>query len=466
MLKNGRLPIAKIVSKSVKLDSGISGAFVRGYVSHTQSKQSTIAIPPAQVGEKLAPPSAGAFLKPLSTKELLSLGAIGCATINDKVLNSVIKVFPYVPSSVVKMFVSSLYCGGDNIMEAREKGKMLRGRGINNMMLSLTIEDCEGIKNIDINYIVEETIRSLHEVLKPNMEEQLSVAEDVNVIPPGYLALKPSALVSNPSDVLKNFMAPEWREKSDELVENCSRITEEVFRLNQEFAKRYPDRKAPFFVSTIDAEKYISQEPGVRELQRILFAKYNPRSSRMVSCIGTWQLYLRDSAAELELQRERAQREGYRLGLKLVRGAYLHSEPNRDIIFPSKEATDENFNDVMVKVIQDLLVRGEDSVYGHMVVASHNYHSQMLATMLLVSSDGSYGKANVVLAQLLGMSDNVTHDLIYNHGAKNIIKYVPWGPPEETKDYLLRRLQENGDAMKSESGWPLVKQVAKTLLHL
>ena len=96
--------------------------------------------------------------------------------------------------------------------------------------------------------------------------------------------------------------------------------------------------------------------------------------------------------------------------------------------------------------------------------AHHNYQSQMLVTNLLKSTqDNSYAKSNIVLGQLLGMADNVTYDLITNHGAKNIIKYVPWGPPLETKDYLLRRLQENGDAVRSDNGWPLIKAIAKSI---
>ena len=57
-------------------------------------------------------------------------------------------------------------------------------------------------------------------------------------------------------------------------------------------------------------------------------------------------------------------------------------------------------------------------------------------------------KTNVVLGQLLGMADSVTYDLIENNKFGNVIKYVAWGPPLETKEYLLRRLEENGDAVK------------------
>ncbi|KAH3676517.1 hypothetical protein OGATHE_001496, partial [Ogataea polymorpha] len=72
-------------------------------------------------------------------------------------------------------------------------------------------------------------------------------------------------------------------------------------------------------------------------------------------------------------------------------------------------------------------------------------------------------RSNVVLGQLLGMADNVTFELMNNYQAKNVIKYVPWGPPKETKEYLLRRLEENGDAVRSDNGWPFFKQVLAAL---
>ena len=195
--------------------------------------------------------------------------------------------------------------------------------------------------------------------------------------------------------------------------------------------------------------------------------KFNPVSSPLVSCIGTWQLYLRDSKQHLNEEIKLAKENGYKLGLKLVRGAYMHSELNRDsIIHSNKFDTDMNYDQIVMDIIKDLSKNGDQSIYGHLVVASHNYKSQLIATKLLKESKSLYANSNVVLGQLLGMADNVTHDLVYNHGAKNIIKYVPWGPPLETKDYLLRRLQENGDAVRADNGWPLCKAVFKTLFLL
>lgn len=444
------------------------------FVSQTSAAKNTAigAVPPvidAQSSlpsqmEEQQPPSSVGYLKTLHKKELFSLGVIGCVTMNKLFLDLAIKVFPFVPTFLIKWLISSLYCGGDNFAQVRECGKNLQSRGISNMMLSLTIEDSEGTKNIDINHIVDETIKSIREVLKPNIVSQLETAADVNDIPPGYIALKPSALVSNPGEVLLHFKEEAWKSQRDQLVANCSAITQVVYDLNQELLKKYPSRKSPFFVSTIDAEKYELQNGGVYELQRILFQKFNPKESPIISCIGTWQLYLTDSALELQAEYARAEKEGYKLGVKLVRGAYIHSEAKRDtVIQPTKEASDLNYNNVMTTVIEDLLAKGSKSTYGHLVVASHNYHSQMLATKLLQEKGALAGKSNVVLAQLLGMADNVTYDLITNHGVKNIIKYVPWGPPLETKDYLLRRLQENGDAVRADNGWPLLKSIYKSL---
>lgn len=466
-LKAVRLGYASTSLRSMMYGSTVLS---RTYVSQTPSQNNTAVgtMPVMNMRsssslEEDQPPSSVNYLKTLSKKELFSLGMIGCVTLNKFTLDLAIKVFPFVPVFLIKWLISALYCGGDNPKEVRECGENLQKRGISNMMLSLTIEDSEGVKNIDINYIVKETIKSVHEVLKPNLLKQLETAVDVNDVAPGYIALKPSALVANPSEVLLNFKNEAWKAQREELINNCSAVTQVIYNLNQELLKKYPSRQAPFFVATIDAEKYDLQM-GVYELQRILFEKFNPQSSPIVSCIGTWQLYLTDSAQELQTEYERAKKEGYKLGLKLVRGAYIHSEPNRDaIIQPTKEASDVNYNNVITTVIEDLLAKGSKSTYGHLVVASHNYHSQMLATKLLEEKGSAAGKHNVVLGQLLGMADNVTYDLITNHGVKNIIKYVPWGPPLETKDYLLRRLQENGDAVRADNGLPLLKSIAKSI---
>ena len=68
---------------------------------------------------------------------------------------------------------------------------------------------------------------------------------------------------------------------------------------------------------------------------------------------GTYQAYLVDCNTRLETDLERARREGFHLGAKLVRGAYMVHERERaaklgytDPIQPSVEATHASYNQV------------------------------------------------------------------------------------------------------------------------
>ncbi|CCD26339.1 uncharacterized protein NDAI_0H01650 [Naumovozyma dairenensis CBS 421] len=417
-------------------------------------------------------PNSTAYLKTLSRMEIFSLAFIGLVTLNKLILNLVIKLFPILPTPLVLLFVSRLYCGGTTPKQVLKCGKNLQKRGISNMMLSLTIENSEGDKTFNTDTIVEQTIESIHTILKPNLLEQLnsSTLADVNDIAPGYLALKPSALIEKPKEVLLNFgniHNKYWQQQRRKLIDNCSKINQIIFDLNKELLKKYPTRKSPFFVCTIDAEKFDLQTKGVYQLQRILMKKFNSTSSPIVSCIGTWQLYLRHSAEQIEMEKKLAHENNYKLGLKIVRGAYMHSEKDRaSIIHETKFDTDVNYDQIMTKIMADMTEKNEESSFGHLIVACHNYKSQIVATQILADKkDCEYAKSNVVIGQLLGMADNLTYDLVNNRGAKNIIKYVPWGPPRETKDYLLRRLQENGDAVRNDNGWPLLKNIMKSFFE-
>ena len=404
------------------------------------------------------------YLDSLSNRMLFNYAAIGLCTLNKPILNLVIKMFPLIPTQVLDFFIGKIYCGGATPKEVIQTGEELSKRGINNMMLSLTIEDSEGTKNIDIEYIVSETIKSIDTILKPHI---LSLAEspdhEINEIPPGYIVLKPSAVISNPVQVLLNYENPEYKQQWDQLNENCARVVERVAELNKTLGKQYPERKSPFFVTVIDAEKYDLQQ-GVYQLQRNLFQRFN-KIGDFVQVVGTIQMYLKHSFDMIKLEEKLARTHNYRVGLKLVRGAYIHSEPDRGVIHDTKADTDNSYNSGIQHVLTDLKENSEKATLGHLVVASHNHKSSRLASDLINNSTNQTFKSNVVLGQLLGMADDVTYDLIENQGVKNIIKYVPWGPPVETKDYLLRRLQENGDAVRSDNGWPLVKNVFKVYKH-
>lgn len=414
----------------------------------------------------LTPPNFS-YLKDFTVGELLSFTTIGAVASHKSLLNLAIKVFPFVPMPLIKALVYKIYCGGETIEEVKTTGARLAKRGINNMMISLTIEACNGNDNVDPDFIVEQTSKSVDDILIPHTILMIETSgKDINAIPAGYVALKPTGFVKNAADVLKNYNAPEYKEQFEELVSKVSAICQTIYDANQRLAELYPARVAPFAVGVIDAEKHELQN-GVYELQRRLYAKFN-KVNAPVTVVGTLQMYLSESSQLLALEEKLARENNYRLGLKLVRGAYIHSEKNRaTVIHKTKEDTDMNYDQGISYCIDSILAHeGNESTIGHLVVASHNGESMKLATQKTYKSEFSVGnknKANICLGQLLGMADSVTHDLIKNDKVDNVIKYVPWGPPLETKEYLLRRLEENGDAVKNDNGLPLVKAALLTM---
>ncbi|CAK9441455.1 uncharacterized protein LODBEIA_P53230 [Lodderomyces beijingensis] len=433
-------------------------------VSFTQPQAGEEADQPRQV-------SPHAYLKSFTNMELVGFFTMGLCTLNKAVLTACIKLFPYLPLPLIKTLIYRIYCSGETPADIIKTAARLNERGIKNVMMSLTIEACEDNPNIDPDYIIDQTNLSINEALVPHMVKMIEEAgrDKINDIPPGYIALKPTGFVKNAAHVLANYNNGE-EEAFAHLLSKAERACQAVYDANQKLSHQYPERIAPFVVAVVDAEKFDLQ-PGVYELQRQLYQKFN-KLNQPVNVVGTLQMYLTDSCSLLTFEEKLAKLNNYRLGLKLVRGAYIHSEKNRSVVIhKTKEDTDNNYNAGISYCIDSILeqnsnANANESTIGHLVVASHNADSLRLASSKVYNNTTAQNKNknNVVLGQLLGMADDVTYDLIKNHKINNVIKYVPWGPPLETKQYLLRRLEENGDAVKSGNGWPLVKATFATLM--
>src|SRR5690606_36639323 len=97
----------------------------------------------------------------------------------------------------------------------------------------------------------------------------------------------------------------------------------------------------------IDAEESWMQQ-AVADLVTNMMQKYNTEKPIVYN---TLQMYRHDRMAFVKAQLEHAKANGYYLGYKIVRGAYMVKENERAIkkgyptpICESKAATDENFN--------------------------------------------------------------------------------------------------------------------------
>jgi proline dehydrogenase len=168
---------------------------------------------------------------------------------------------------------------------------------------------------------------------------------------------------------------------------------------------------------------------------------------------NTYQLYRHDKLASLKSDCSQAESEGYFLGAKLVRGAYMEIERLRaqqkgypSPIHESKEATDKDYDAGILFCLDRLS-------HVSFVAGTHNEQScRFLATEMKNRNIGA-DHPQIFFAQLYGMSDHLTFNLAYRYF--NVAKYMPYGNIEEVMPYLFRRAQEN-TSVAGQAGRELV----------
>ncbi|KAK3936223.1 FAD-linked oxidoreductase-like protein [Diplogelasinospora grovesii] len=211
-----------------------------------------------------------------------------------------------------------------------------------------------------------------------------------------------------------------------------------------------------------DAEQHAVQA-GIDDWTLNYMRKYNTQDRAVV--YGTYQAYLKATPATLSRHLAVAHDEGFTLGVKLVRGAYLGSDP-RHLIYDTKAETDAAYDAIAdallrrqwIAPLQAPPARDNDGkpVFPsvNMVLASHNRDSVLKARATLDAGDRS---TEVAFAQLQGMADEVSCELVSTNDAAGsdsstykpqAYKYLVWGSTGECMKYLLRRAQENRDAVQ------------------
>ncbi len=187
----------------------------------------------------------------------------------------------------------------------------------------------------------------------------------------------------------------------------------------------------------IDAEESWIQDP-VDRLSMEMMEIFNKEK---VIVYNTIQLYRHDRLHFLRISHQIAQQQGFKLGMKLVRGAYMEKERERAYdkgykspIQPDKAATDRDYDASVRYCIENI---NDISV----IVASHNDESNLLAARLLNEKGLPHNHPHVHFSQLYGMSDNITFNLAKE--GLNVSKYLPFGPIRDVIPYLMRRAQEN-----------------------
>jgi proline dehydrogenase len=192
----------------------------------------------------------------------------------------------------------------------------------------------------------------------------------------------------------------------------------------------------------VDAEHSYFQ-PAIDAVVAQLQRQHNIDEPRIYN---TYQCYLKDVHDRITVDLERANREGYKFGAKLVRGAYMILERKRakDLKLPSpiwdtKEDTDLAYDAAVAALLPSVRDNGAE-----IMVASHNQQS-VEKTVAGMAALGLPPSSKVTFGQLLGMADHLTFTLgAHKYGA---YKYTPFGGVDEVMPYLLRRAQENSDIL-------------------
>ncbi|MFT5254370.1 MAG: proline dehydrogenase, partial [Flavobacteriales bacterium] len=160
----------------------------------------------------------------------------------------------------------------------------------------------------------------------------------------------------------------------------------------------------------IDGEESWMQD-AADNLVTSMMRKYNQEKPIV---FNTLQLYRWDRLDYLKELHNIAKREGFHIGMKLVRGAYMEKENKRaeekgyaTPICASKEATDVNYDAAVHYMLDNLDIM---SIFA----GTHNEQSTYDLMTKMEEKSVSANDNRIWFGQLYGMSDNISYNLATN----------------------------------------------------
>lgn len=325
-------------------------------------------------------------------------------------MNSGLPINGLIRSTIFNQFV-----GGETLEETARVAKQLGAYGVQ-VILDYGVEAKEGEENFDN---VTEKIM-----------EALEFAATQNNIP--FVSIKLTGIAS--LDLLETLNeAPRLRSGiHDSEMEDAAweRVKERMYAICDLASEKGVG-------ILLDAEETWIQDP-IDRLAIELMAEYNKEK---VVVYNTYQLYRNDRYHFLQLSYKIAKEKNFKLGAKLVRGAYMEKERLRakeqgvsSPIHLDKEDTDKDFNDAAAFCIQN-----KESI--SFILASHNEQSNLKIAQLMIEKGIPAGDPHVHFSQLYGMSDPISFNMAKE--GYNVSKYLPFGPIKDVIPYLMRRAEEN-----------------------
>ncbi|KAJ5846799.1 hypothetical protein N7534_010468 [Penicillium rubens] len=343
---------------------------------------------------------------------------------------------------ILKTTFYNQFCAGENGAECRSTIREMKDMGFRGMILTYAAETVfdhstqaqngqgvAALKSENGDVAVEASVHcpSIEAWREGTVETiYMTEAED-------YIAVK---LTGAGAKVTEAFTAGELppHQMMDALHEVCTKAKDRKVRI------------------LIDAESQHFQK-GISRVAVELMRKYN--RDGYAAIYNTYQAYLKNTPATLANHLALANEDGFTLGLKLVRGAYMATD-ERSLIHDTKEDTDNAYNMIaqgaLRKNIGEFGDKGaRDFPSVNLFLASHNKESVVTAHELHKNRVMSgLPTVPVRFAQLHGMSDEVSFSLLQMNdgdGTPEVYKCSTWGGMGECLAYLLRRAIENRDAV-------------------
>ncbi|KAL8809227.1 MAG: hypothetical protein Q9200_003606 [Gallowayella weberi] len=358
---------------------------------------------------------------------------------------------------ILKNTIYAQFCAGETSAEVRETVSSLKDTGFEGVVLNYAKEILVN-KGALVGHIESDEAEDV-ETWKKGMLKTLEMATEGD-----YVAAKFSGAGQSVMNQLAQNLPP-----STAISHATSSICKHA--------------KSSGTKLLFDAEQDAVQR-GIDQWTLDLQRTYNRSGAALI--YGTYQAYLKSTPATLAQHLSIAQREGFILGVKLVRGAYMASDP-RHLFWATKAETDQAYDRIAEALIRkewnDILAPAD--AHGgqkpgfpnvNLVLATHNDRSVRKAVAIR-QDQSSRGKEQISLAyaQLMGMADNLSCELLMGDGVRGsamdkarVYKYVAWGTVRECLTYLLRRAQENREALgrSRESRLALGKELRRRLLRV
>lgn len=312
-------------------------------------------------------------------------------------------------TGVVRKTLFALFCGGESLVDSAARSDLLYRHGVHTI-LDYAVEGGKDEAGFEA---------TCAEIL-----EAIAYAGQQEAV--AFTACKMTGLAS--MDLMTRVQAGVPLTAADEAA--FARVKARAERL----AQAAQAAQTPIF---IDAEESWIQDV-IDGLAEDLMARYN-RDTPLVWT--TVQLYRHDRLAYLDRLIARSRAEGWILGVKLVRGAYLDKENRRALaqgyatpMQPHKAATDRDFDAALAHCVAHI-----DHVA--LCAGTHNEQSGQHLVQLMAAHGLPAGHPHIWFAQLLGMSDHISFNL--SHAGYQVAKYLPYGPVRAVLPYLIRRAEEN-----------------------